>query len=144
MGHRARSCAPGNTDRPGSRPDDQGRCRRRGGAVQRAGWVHRCDTRRSGGSMMQTTDHEQGAAIAFQLMEEGGTEDIRRYMLGLPFHAIPPDWTAHHALRAALRGYGPLLVQSAIDATHQADRAQLDATGWVTRRNSYIVRGRVF
>ena len=28
--------------------------------------------------MMQTTDHEQGAAIAFQLMEEGGTEDIRR------------------------------------------------------------------
>ena len=39
--------------------------------------------------MMQTTDHEQGAAIAFQLMEEGGTEDIRRYMLGLPFHAIP-------------------------------------------------------
>ena len=27
---------------------------------------------------MQTTDHEQGAAIAFQLMEEGGTEDIRR------------------------------------------------------------------
>jgi hypothetical protein len=89
---------------------------------------------------MQTTEHDQGARIAFELIGEHGAEDIRRYMLGIPWDRIPDDWTARHALRRALREHGPALIQATVDAVHLSDRGQLGATGWVAREGAYIVR----
>jgi hypothetical protein len=39
---------------------------------------------------MQTSEQDQGAASAFQLIAKEGAEDIRRFMLGLEWEPIPP------------------------------------------------------
>src|SRR5262245_51736673 len=93
---------------------------------------------------MQTPDHEEGAAIAFDLMAVHGAEDIRRYMRGEGWDPIPDDWTARHALRQALREHGPALIQSVVDAVFLADRAQLGAMGWVGRKAAYVIRRRLY
>ncbi len=89
---------------------------------------------------MDTPQHEQGAAIAFQVTEDGILEDIDRYRRGRPWRAIPTSYTTRQAVRRALLQLGPSLIQEGIDAAHVSDRRQWKATGSMTRKTAYLVR----